>query len=614
MIRSLIILCFLFAPASGATYYASTSGSGSSCSLASPCSIQTLATTACSADDIGYLRGGTYNFKLTFACSGTSGHPIVIRSYPGELAVIDGYLTTTLNGAISNSQTTLTLTDGTKFPAGTFVIIDQEVIYLETKSSTNVASLANRNQGGTDGGAASHSSGAIVRIGYAPQITINGDNVALRDLEILSSDPQRSFSRTLSDPSVHRGQGVQVASGADNVSIINCKIHDNRDGIYGQSDAKFTRIAGNWFCSNGFIDAARGHGQTIYLQNDGTSTKTVYGNVSCNGFAEGMEAFGQSGPVKGVTFDSNISFNAGSPNQYVGNPAGQSLTAGQANIFVGSSADPIDAIIVRNNVTYHRASITGGNLFLGSGTDNLDISVTNNFALGGVWGLIIKLWKTAVVTGNTSWSSGSSGSNSSVIENNQAPSPGAWTSNNNTFWESNTGTANLFKWNSSGFVTFAAYKAASGQDASSVFTATAPATGIVQYFPNADIDAYSRIAGFVAIHNPTAASTVNVTLSSAGLTNGDSYQIYKGDDMGGSPLASGTYTSGAVSVSMTNTTVTPPIGHSHTPASCGPDFVALVVIRTAQGGSSRSAASGRTNSSGRTGASGRTAASGRAAI
>src|SRR5262245_38458915 len=39
-----------------------------------------------------YLRGGTYYEKLHLTRSGTAEAPIVIASYPGELAVLDGGL------------------------------------------------------------------------------------------------------------------------------------------------------------------------------------------------------------------------------------------------------------------------------------------------------------------------------------------------------------------------------------------------------------------------------------------------------------------------------------------------------------------------------------------
>jgi hypothetical protein len=40
--------------------------------------------------DTLYLRGGTYYERLTIRAAGEKGRPITVRSYPGELAVIDG--------------------------------------------------------------------------------------------------------------------------------------------------------------------------------------------------------------------------------------------------------------------------------------------------------------------------------------------------------------------------------------------------------------------------------------------------------------------------------------------------------------------------------------------
>jgi hypothetical protein len=42
--------------------------------------------------DTLYLRGGTYYESVTVAVSGTADRPITIRSYPGELAILDGGL------------------------------------------------------------------------------------------------------------------------------------------------------------------------------------------------------------------------------------------------------------------------------------------------------------------------------------------------------------------------------------------------------------------------------------------------------------------------------------------------------------------------------------------
>ncbi len=43
-----------------------------------------------SAGDTLYLRGGTYYERVYCAVAGTAGKPVTIRSYPGELAIVDG--------------------------------------------------------------------------------------------------------------------------------------------------------------------------------------------------------------------------------------------------------------------------------------------------------------------------------------------------------------------------------------------------------------------------------------------------------------------------------------------------------------------------------------------
>src|SRR5262245_15184564 len=50
----------------------------------------THATAKLTAGTTLYLRDGVYHEHLTLSLSGKSDQPITIRSYPGELAVIDG--------------------------------------------------------------------------------------------------------------------------------------------------------------------------------------------------------------------------------------------------------------------------------------------------------------------------------------------------------------------------------------------------------------------------------------------------------------------------------------------------------------------------------------------
>ena len=77
-------------PSPGQTYYVTPSGSGTVCSLAAPCPLQAGLNQAQAGDEV-VLRGGVYyQGDLSLAHSGAAGAPIVVRSYPGETAILDG--------------------------------------------------------------------------------------------------------------------------------------------------------------------------------------------------------------------------------------------------------------------------------------------------------------------------------------------------------------------------------------------------------------------------------------------------------------------------------------------------------------------------------------------
>lgn len=72
------------------TYIASPAGVGDSCTLAEPCHVQTgLSKTG--PGDVLMLRGGVYyTGQVSAQNSGQVDAPLVIRSYPGEQAILDG--------------------------------------------------------------------------------------------------------------------------------------------------------------------------------------------------------------------------------------------------------------------------------------------------------------------------------------------------------------------------------------------------------------------------------------------------------------------------------------------------------------------------------------------
>ena len=77
-------------PTPNHAYYVSPSGSGTTCSLVSPCALTQGLSQAQAGDEV-VLRGGVYyQGGMSMPRSGTAGAPIVIRGYPGETAALDG--------------------------------------------------------------------------------------------------------------------------------------------------------------------------------------------------------------------------------------------------------------------------------------------------------------------------------------------------------------------------------------------------------------------------------------------------------------------------------------------------------------------------------------------
>ena len=77
-------------PAPNNSFYVSPAGSGTACSLAAPCALS-YGLNQAQAGDAVMLRGGVYyEGEFSLPRSGAAGAPIVVRSYPGETAILDG--------------------------------------------------------------------------------------------------------------------------------------------------------------------------------------------------------------------------------------------------------------------------------------------------------------------------------------------------------------------------------------------------------------------------------------------------------------------------------------------------------------------------------------------
>ncbi len=87
----MVCLVFFVSFVSATNYYVSPAGSASwaSCTnINTPCSLSTANSNAV-ADDVVYLRGGTYSTSLNPTNSGSAGHVITFKSYTGEQAYLE---------------------------------------------------------------------------------------------------------------------------------------------------------------------------------------------------------------------------------------------------------------------------------------------------------------------------------------------------------------------------------------------------------------------------------------------------------------------------------------------------------------------------------------------
>jgi parallel beta-helix repeat protein len=77
-------------PTPSQSFFVSPGGSGTACSLATPCSLSEGLTGAGPGDEV-VLRGGVYyQGDISLPRSGLAGAPIVVRSHTGEAAILDG--------------------------------------------------------------------------------------------------------------------------------------------------------------------------------------------------------------------------------------------------------------------------------------------------------------------------------------------------------------------------------------------------------------------------------------------------------------------------------------------------------------------------------------------
>jgi hypothetical protein len=574
----------------GPTFYvSSTMGApGNSGTISSPWDLQTALNqpSAVVPGTTIYLRGGTYSGKFTSSLAGMPANPITVRSYPGEWAKIDGYVTTTLSSNIDASQTTITVADASKLPVAlTITFQDQpgdaagEQAQIGDKNG-NVLTL-NRGWNGTT--AKPHSAGTTIILG-GDQLRITGSDTIYRDFEVMSSDPVRSWGSLIqgADAPHSRGTGVSQLGDARN-KLVNLIIHDNGGGLGAWPSSKDSEAYGCLIYNNGYIDGNGVAGHGWYIQNNPGSIKTYRDDITFNNQFFGFQEESVTGNTVNIVNDGLVVFN---------NP-----------ILIGAGDGIADNITFTNGFGYFRYGTFKDGLRLGYQGSNGAITVTGNYlAENGNAALTMKSWATATVTGNTFVTKGS------PINTMAALVTGA---GNSTIWNQNRyydisnivpnclpgpDSRAVFSYNNIGGrcsnPTFAEWRSNSGFDAAAAdLGMTAPSDPNGFFYsqtvaPQAVFirpNLYTVGRANIIIYNWPLSSTVSVNLSAAGLTNGQAFEIRDAQNYFAAPVVQGTYNSSSPSVSipMTGLTAAQPVGSSFAArVHTAPEFGVFVLIKT----------------------------------
>lgn len=409
--------------------------------------------------------------------------------------------------------------------------------------------------------------GARVQIDGYP--TVSGSDVDFWELEFFSSDTNRVSQQTLSFPTDLPRANYQITVNGARVRWIHCIAHDLGNGFVPNESNVDGVVYGCLSFNHGWDAPDRGHGHGVYAQSTTAGRKILRHNIIFNQFDYGMQLFSQSTHSDNVTWDENIAFTNGS------------LSAvGAGDFTLGTTENPMQGLEFTGNCTYQPGGALVGDIGRNDGPDAVAGIVTGNSFGGDVR---FKFWQGITVTGNEFFG-GEPQTVALFLNTDTTFGENDW--DHNTYWQDqglgdapqSFGTVDPT--NGGQEFQFSDWKTQTGYDASSTFTATAPNVQRIKVFPSDFIPGRAH----VAVYNWNLAATANIDLSSV-LSPGDGFEVRHACDFYGTPVLTGTYAGGSVSVPLA-ATVTPvqPIGGSTNPApSTAPLFYAFVVLRTSQG-------------------------------
>jgi hypothetical protein len=369
-------------------------------------------------------------------------------------------------------------------------------------------------------------------------LDVQGAWVVFWGFEVTNSNPKRITTQSGSAPTdLVRAIGIDVYG--PHMKLINLIIHDAGTGIGLWDSAQDSEVYGSLIYNNGWQGSDRSHGHGIYMQNS-VGIQHILDNIVFNQFGYGLHAYGLANEsLRGFDIEGNAVFGNGSLSR-----KGQ-----EPNILVGGDT-PAANVTLSNNYTYH-SGLASQNVDLAYGTTaNQDVTVQNNYIVGGDPVLMARQWNQIAMTGNTLV--GDQTVVAFQLPNGISPAGYQW---NNNSYSTAANIQHPFSYRFQGF-DFAGWKGATSLDSSSEQVSAHPSSAQVFVRPNV----YEPGRANIIVYNWPLASSVNVDLTGV-LPVGASYTIRNVQNYAGPSIATGVYRGGQIALPLSAVTPSAPVGN-----------------------------------------------------
>jgi outer membrane biosynthesis protein TonB len=353
---------------------------------------------------------------------------------------------------------------------------------------------------------------------------------------------------------------IDTYDNSTGVRFINNIIHDcGSNGIGFWRNAVDSEAYGNVIYYNGSTGTTRGHGHGIYSQND-TGIKRIENNIIFKGAGLGIQIYGSgSSNVIGYRLDGNTVFHAGY--LYGGN-------LNKVDNLLITNPNGTRDLILDNTYTYHDPSSADGYSRLGYPWTPREgeITVRNNYFIGGEMALYVRNWDKITFQGNTSYAKGQD-SFTLFYENIADQNTAGYSWDNNKYYGND-----LFRVNGQN-TNFQGFKSQTGFDKNGTYS-TAP----VGQWIFVEENKYERGRGNITVYNWDKKDTVSVDISKLGLKSGESFEVRDAQNYYGTPVYKGTYSSSVISLPTNLTAVSTPYpGYQVFPEHTSKEFNVYVV-------------------------------------